>query len=404
MIVNIGPSKAKGQVEAPPSKSLAHRMLICASLAEGDSIVQNIELSEDIKATLDCLSTLGVNWQYLNKSIYLTGMNIRRANPSMKLYCRESGSTMRFFVPLALLTEKKITLRGAAGLMKRPMSIYAYLAETKGFYYAQNDDEVVVQGPLPAGNYTVAGNISSQFISGLFFALPLLYKNSLLEIQEPVQSQPYIDLTIEILANFGIRIDQVDKHQYFISGGQKYQPTNAKVEADYSNAAFLDAFTLLGGNVEVTNLNPVSGQGDRVYQDYFKEIQSGRPTLSLENCPDLGPILFALAAYFQGATFTETRRLAAKESNRVTAMAHELQKMGVKLEIYDDYVVVPGGQMSAPTAAFEGHNDHRIVMACSVLASIYGGRIEGAEAVTKSYPSFFKTIKDLGIEVTSHAL
>lgn len=404
MIVDIAPSKAQGEVKAPPSKSMAHRMLICAGLARGESIIQNIELSEDIKATLDCLGALGVDWQYLNNSIYMRGINIRRAKPVKKLYCRESGSTLRFFVPIALISGRRITLKGAESLMARPMGVYADLARKKGFTFEQSEEEVVVEGPLPAGTYTVSGHISSQFISGMLFALPLLYKNSMLEIREPIESLSYIEMTIEALANFGIRLEKLEDNLFFIGGGQNYMGKNTKVEGDYSNAAFLDAFTLVGGNVEVTGLNPISKQGDKVYRTHFDAIRTGRPTISLQDCPDLGPILFAMAAHFQGATFTETRRLAMKESNRVTAMAQELRKMGVECEIHDNHVVVPGGQMRAATEAYDGHNDHRIVMACAVLSSIYGGRIEGAEAVAKSFPTFFKTIEDLGIEVSTHGV
>ena len=400
MKAHIQPSKAEGEITAPPSKSMAHRMLICAGLAEGESIVQNIDLSEDIRASLGCLSALGVRWEYLNRTVYLQGIDLLKTEIKGPLPCRESGSSLRFFIPLALATGREAKLTGSEKLISRPLTVYEDLAREKHFTFQKSPGSVRVQGPLIGGEYRVAGNISSQFISGLLFTLPLLAEDSLLIIEEPVESASYIRMTREALDNFGIIQEDSARSSLLIPGRQTYQPRNIKVEGDYSNAAFLDAFNLLDGSVSLVGLNPLSNQGDRVYRDYFARIQTSRPSLSLKDCPDLGPILFALAAVFQGAEFTDTDRLAIKESNRITAMAEELEKFNVHMEIAPNRVFIPGGHLKKPVRPLNGHNDHRIVMACSVLASLTGATIEGVEAVAKSFPSFFQQIQRLGIEVS----
>lgn len=399
MKIRINPSRAKGVIQAPPSKSMAHRMLICAGLAQGESVIQNIDLSEDIKATLDCLEALGVDWEYLNRSIYLTGINILEAQAKKTLYCRESGSTMRFFVPIALATGKETKLSGSPSLLKRPMNVYEKLSQEKDFVFDHKEDHLFVQGPLASGHYVLPGDVSSQFITGLLFVLPLLDQDSVIEILEPIESKSYIEMTLEALANFGVEVLVVKKKNLHIPGQQKYKNKNTKVEGDYSNAAFLDAFNLFDGQVQVEGLNPLSNQGDKVYKELYKDLAHQKVQISLQDCPDLGPILFALAAALQGGDFTDTKRLAIKESNRAHAMGQELEKFGVSIAIQENEVQVPGGQLQAPQEELYGHNDHRIVMACAILCSLVGGTIDGAEAVNKSYPNFFKDLKDLGVEV-----
>ena len=324
------------------------------------------------------------------------------ATPTSTLNCRESGSTLRFFLPIALLSGKNTLFMGAEGLMKRPMSVYEELCKKKRFIYNADGGSIAVRGPLTPGEYEVVGNISSQFISGLLFALPSLAKDSKIKIIPPIESKSYIDLTIEALALFGVTVKWADDTTLYIKGGQKYQPKNLSVEGDYSGAAFIDAFSLFNTGVEVDGLNPDSTQGDKVYKLLFDMIKKGVPTIHIGNCPDLGPILFAAAAAKHGAVFTGTKRLKIKESDRAAAMAEELSKFGVSVTVHEDKVVVYPINFHAPSVPLYGHNDHRIVMSLAILLTLTGGEIIGAEAVNKSYPSFFEDLRTLGIEVMEY--
>ncbi len=399
MTVTIQPSQASGATCAPPSKSMAHRLLICAGLSKGTSVVKGVSDCEDINATVDCLEVLGVKCTRSGDSITVKGCNI--SNAASLLKCRESGSTLRFFLPLALISGNETTLVGASSLMQRPMKVYEDLCMEHGMAYEKKGDSITVKGPLNAGTYTLPGNISSQFISGLLFALPLVKGNSKISIVPPVESRSYIDLTLKALAEFGIKVIWSDDCTLFIEGGQQYSAHETTVEGDYSNAAFLDAFNLFDGKVTVSGLTKDSLQGDKIYREIFPLLCTGTPTIHIGNCPDLGPILFSVAAAKNGAIFKGTGRLRIKESNRVESMAQELRKFGTEIVAEEDSVIVSPKAFHSPAEPLYGHNDHRIVMSMAVLSSITGGKIEGAEAVRKSFPDFFKVIKALGIEVKS---
>lgn len=399
MQVTVEKGLASGTVAAPPSKSMAHRLLICAALSEGESVVRGISNSQDMGATLDCLRALGVECTREGDAVRIKGKDVRKAAPKTPLLCRESGSTLRFMIPVALLSGNEVTLHGAPSLMKRPMDIYDTLCREKNMTFSQNGQDITVKGPLPAGDYSVVGNVSSQFISGLLFALPLAEGDSRICITPPVESRSYIDLTLAALRDFGITVEWADDCTLCIPGGQRYRASDVTVEGDYSNAAFLDAFTYLGGDVTVTGLRADSLQGDRVYRKCYESLCQGAPTIHIGDCPDLGPILFAVAAAKQGGTFTGTRRLRIKESDRAAAMAQELKKFGTEVEVGEDTVTVKPVAFHAPAEPLEGHNDHRIVMSMAVLCSLVGGTIRGAEAVQKSFPDFFDRIQTVGVKV-----
>ena len=400
MQVTMTPGRAVGTVTAPPSKSMAHRLLICAGMSQGQSVIRGISQSEDILATLDCLQALGVRYQREGDTVTVEGIDMRYANPGLPLYCRESGSTLRFFLPLALLSGNNVMLRGSETLLKRPMGVFEDICRQRGLVYLQDGQSIVVQGPLRAGEFSVVGNISSQFISGLLFVLPLLEEDSTIRITPPVESRSYINLTVEALREFGVEILWQDEHTLFIRGRQAYQPRSITVEGDYSNAAFLDALALFGGDVKVEGLRPDSIQGDRVYRRYFEMLSKGTPTIYIGDCPDLGPILFSVAAAKNGGIFNGTGRLRLKESDRAAVMAEELKKFGAAVTVYEDTVVVYPVSFHAPECPLEGHNDHRIVMSLSVLLTLTGGTLQGAEAARKSFPDFFAYLRKLGISVT----
>lgn len=398
MQIEIFPSTVKGTVTAPPSKSMAHRLLICAGLCNGESVIHGIAPSEDVLATLDCLNAIGAECKYENDTVWIRGVDVASMQIKGVLSCRECGSTLRFFIPIALLSDETVTLTGSDRLLARPQSVFEDVCRKNGLFFENDGKKIQVRGALKSGIYEIPGNISSQFISGLLFVLPLLDGDSEIHITGKLESRPYIDLTLSALAQFGVNADWKDGNILSIKGGQRYEAREAAVEGDFSNAAFFEALNYVGGTVTVTGLLENSLQGDRVYKEYFEAIQKGNATLDLSECPDLGPVLMAVAAAHGGAIFTGTKRLKIKESDRGAAMAEELAKLGGKVEISENRITVHPAILHPTKEILCGHNDHRIVMALSVLLTKLGGRIDGAEAVAKSLPDFFDRLEQLGVK------
>ncbi len=398
MNVRVFPRAAKGVVQAPPSKSMAHRLLICAGMCEGESVIGGISDCEDVQATLDCLRAVGAECTQVGDTVTVRGVDFKTARPKEILKCRESGSTLRFFIPLLLLTGQTATFEGYGRLMERPMTVYEEICAQRGLIFHRNGSQLTVGGGLPSGIYVLPGNVSSQFVSGLLFALPMAEGNSVIELIPPVESRSYILMTIDAMKQFGVDVEWEGDARLHIRGGWRYSPFRGNVEGDYSNAAFLDAFNCFGGHVTVEGLRGDSLQGDQVYRDAMERLcREDMATVSLGNCPDLGPILFAVAAAKRGGIFTETARLRIKESDRVETMRQELEKFGVKMKIEADRVEIEKGELHPPAQPLLGHNDHRIVMALTVLLTMTGGELLGAEAVRKSYPSFFDDLRTLGL-------
>lgn len=398
MLVKIEKSEMIGKAEFPSSKSFSHRLIIAAALGDGVSIIKNVSKCDDVMATISSLSALGAKFSFEGDSLTVIGIDIKKAFATEELYVNESGSTLRFLIPIAWLTGKEITLRGAQRLFERPLGIYADIAKEHDFKFELERSSLTVCGKLKSGTYRLPGNVSSQFITGLMFALPLIEENSKIIIEPPFESRPYIDMTIDALASFGVQVKFEDENTIAIEGNQRYSPANTTVEGDWSGGAFLLALKMLHEGIDVCGFNDQSLQGDRVCEECFNKIKEGDPTLDITDCPDLGPILFAMAAYFNGATFTGTKRLKIKESDRASAMKTELEKLGTRVDVFDDTVRVYGG-VNKPTECIFGHNDHRIVMAMATLLSKLGGSISGAEAIKKSYPEFFEVIKKLNAKL-----
>ena len=398
MIATFKPCRLAGIIDAPPSKSMAHRYLIGAALCGAKCTLSGVDYSQDILATLDCLEALGAKTSLDGDTVTVDPEGFLQAeNPVLP--CRESGSTLRFFIPLALCLGRPVTLRGSGRLLERPLGIYEELCREQGFLFQRNSDSITVCGNLKSGAYMLRGDVSSQFITGLIFALIALEEDASIHILPPFESRSYVNLTLSAMQSFGADVKFTDEYIIEIRKSS-LRAYSGKIEGDYSNAAFLDAFNHIGSHIQVGNLNPGSLQGDRVYTDYFRQISEGVPTLDISDCPDLGPILFALAALKQGAVFTGTDRLKAKESDRGAAMDEELRKLGGGLIFGDNTITVPKQQLQYRGEILSGHNDHRIVMAMSVILSQTGGSIDGAEAITKSYPGFFEDIQKLGAEVS----
>ena len=316
------------------------------------------------------------------------------------LDCRESGSTLRFILPLCLLSGEEFILKGQGRLLQRPMTVYSDLCREKGIDFEQTNEYIRVKGRLKGGKFTVDGGISSQFISGLLFALPLLKEDSVINIVGEIQSYSYLLLTFKSLTDFGIDVDYSDIRSIKIKGNQTYKNKEVKVEGDYSNSAFFDALNFLGGDVKVEGLAEESLQGDRVYKELFDKLNKENSVISIADCPDLAPILFVMAAVGKGALFTDTARLKIKESDRAAAMQEELSKFGVKMDVEDNSIRVYASKIKTPTEEINGHNDHRIVMATAILSTKTGAVISGAEAVRKSLPDFFERLGSLNINVS----
>lgn len=399
MIARITKGYAQGSVIAPPSKSMAHRILICTGLANGKSIVENISLSQDVSATLDCLKACGAKYEISGNSVEIEGIDVDNFSVVSQADCRESGSTLRFFVPIFMLCDKPVTLTGSKYLFTRPLDVYKKIAVQQNLQFELTENRLTVCGKITAGEYKVRGDISSQFISGLMFALPTLKGDSVIKLIPPVESRSYINMTMEALMLFGVSATWVDDFTIFIKSNQRYRPCTVVTEGDYSNAAFFAALGSMGNNVEINGLKTDSLQGDKVIFDLLKKLDTQDAVIDVSDCPDIAPILITVAAAKHGARFTGTKRLKIKESDRGTAIAQELAKFGADIKVLENEIVVGNTELHAPSGILNGHNDHRIVMSLAVLLTAFSGEIDGCEAVNKSFPDFFKQLSALGIEV-----
>lgn len=396
MKVKINCGIAEGQITAPSSKSVAHRMLICAAFARGESRILGITPCADVLATIECLNGLGAKISLSGDTAVVEGFDVTKASPKAPLFANESGSTLRFLIPPALLSDKPIIFNGAPRLLERPMTVYEDICRSLGLKFERCKDGICVCGPLKANSFKVRGDVSSQFITGLLFALPLIGGGEI-EITTRLESKSYIDLTLDAMREFGVSANWDGENKIKVSKGE-YRPRDVRVEGDWSAAAFHLALNCVGGNVSIIGLNDLSKQGDKVCEAHLLALSKGPATISLHDCPDLGPILFAVAAACHGGEFTDTARLKIKESDRAAVMAEELSKFGAEIEVHENSVTIKKSALHAPVDLLFGHNDHRVVMSLSVLCTKFGGEIDGAEAVAKSYPAFFEHLSSVGIK------
>ena len=399
MKVKILPSKTSGEVSAPPSKSFAHRYLIGSVLSRGKCVIKNIADSDDISATLSCIEQLGGSVTKDGNIVTVIPTNEKQIENAV-FDCKESGSTLRFFIPVVLATgAKNCTFLGSERLLARGIKEYEKLFENSDVTIKSDEKSIEVNGKLTAGNYEISGEVSSQYTTGMLFALSVLDGKSTLKITGNAESRAYVDMTIKVLKDFGADIAEPEKNFFEINGKGRLSPGEFTVEGDWSNAAFLIALSRLLGTISVSGLNENSVQGDRFSSVAFDALDGENAEIDLKDCPDLAPILFAYAAYKNGGKFINTRRLRVKESDRANVMAEELKKFGANVKVYENSVEIEKTQLKPPIVPLCGHNDHRIVMALSVLAAVFGAEIDGAEAVNKSYPDFFRVIKKAGVNV-----
>ncbi len=422
--IEITPKLLTGSLEIPPSKSVSHRAIISAGLAKGKSVISNVLMSQDMIATCDAMVALGASISYqeeLNGRFTLTILGCDPlALKSETIQCNESGSTLRFIIPIVLLQPKRAVITGKGRLVTRPMKPFYDIFAEKGIYHehlqAGQDLPLAVEGALTPGTYRIDGGVSSQFITGLLFALPLLDGDSVIELTSTLESKPYIDITLDVLKSFGIAIINDNDQRFVIKGNQIYSPCNYRVEGDFSQGAFWLVAGTIGQRMACHDLNVASQQGDKVIVDILKEMggdisigadklivnkaETLGTVIDVSQCPDLVPILGVIASLSRGATtIINGERLRFKESDRLMATADVLNKLGGKVEETADGLVIQGidrftgGQVTS-------HNDHRIAMAVAIASSRATGKIilDGAEAVNKSYPHFWEDFTKMGGE------
>lgn len=418
MKVKIYPSKFAGEVVIPPSKSMSHRAIICASLANGTSTISNVAYSDDIKITIEGMKQLGAKITCLKDSVIVKGIKTFNSMKNDTVFCNESGSTLRFFIPIFSLCDKQISFTGRNRLLKRPQTIYEDIFKAQSIDYLQDDEKIQIGGKLHPAHYELKGDVSSQFISGLLFTLPLLEADSTIHIKEPYESRSYVDLTLQMLHLFGIKADYSDANTLVIPGNQHYVAHDYTIEGDYSQLAFFAVLATINNDLKCLGITHNSLQGDKQIISILKnaganisEIENGYlikkaslqgSEIDLKDCPDLGPILTIMAMYTNGKTrIYNAQRLRYKESDRIAAMEEELNKCGVSITTSEGEIIIHGANHYRCNESLSGHKDHRIVMSLSVAATLFNQPIiiEEAQAINKSYPTFFDDLQKLGCKV-----
>lgn len=403
MTIEIFPCRLEGQVELPPSKSQAHRALFLASLSSRETFFRPWEESRDLLASRTGLEALGAVIRKEGEGVRVHGPLAGRGGGDqspLTIPVGESGTSLRFLIPQAMVLDRPVLFQGEGRLMDRPLDAFQALFTARGLTFKREGDRLLVKGPLEAGDFVLPGDISSQFLSGLLLALPRLEGRSSLTVTKPLVSAPYLEMTLTMMEDFGLAYevrDRGDRVTYLVEGPRESSPKNLTLEGDWSNGAALDLFNLIGGRVDLDRPEGSSLQGDRDYPWFFQALVQGPGRVDLEDHPDLGPILFSLAALKGGGYFTGTRRLKDKESSRAQAMQEELAKLGIEVRLGEDWARVEAGPIHPPKEVLSSHGDHRLVMALVPLLTITGGILEGEEAVDKSFPSYFEKLESLSL-------
>jgi 3-phosphoshikimate 1-carboxyvinyltransferase len=402
MDVIITPGRLCGAVTPPPSKSQAHRLILCAALAEGTSTLRHVAFSEDIRATLSCVAALGAKWTDRGGgTITVEGIGGRRWRGGLpRLDCGESGSTLRFLIPVALAVAGGGVFTGRGRLMQRPQDPYRTLLEEKGVRWEQQGNTLTVQGTLRAGEYRLPGDVSSQFFTGLLLALPLAEGHSAIVPTTAVDSADYITMTRQAQSLAGVE-SRRRADGAFLTGHQTYRPLERTVENDWSQAAFWYAAAHLGSGVTVAGMDNASAQGDRRITDFAAALgRDGDVTLDVSQCPDLVPPLAAMAAVRRGrCRLTGAARLRMKESDRLSTVTGALRALGADIREEPAALVIQGAEALRGGAGVDCCGDHRIAMMAAVAATACTGgavRLRGAECVRKSYPDFWEVYQSLG--------
>ena len=411
--VNVEPSQLNGTVAIPPSKSDVQRAIICGALSRGKCVISPVDLSEDIKATIGCVETLGAKVNISEGVLTIDGSEMFKGN-NYQIFCNESGSLLRFIIPVVSAMGISATFTGAGRLPERPIGIYLDCLPKAGVKCTTKSGlPLTVEGQLQAGTFEIPGNVSSQFITGLLFALPLLKEDSKIILTSPLESVAYVDITINVMKKFGVIIETTD-YGYFVKGNQKYIPKNYTTEGDWSNAAFFMTAAAIKGDITVTGVDKNSAQGDKEIAEILKRfgakveftdngvrVQKGdlkATDIDARQIPDLVPILAVCATFAEGTThITGAERLRIKESDRLSAIANAINKLGGNVIEKPDGLVITGVK-SLKGGTVQGVNDHRIVMAMSVatLMATDTVTITDMESIKKSFPNYFEEYNRLG--------
>ena len=401
MNVTVMPGRLSGSVTPPTSKSQGHRLLLAAALAGGESVISNLSMSRDIEATISCIRVLGARVEQKADGLHVTGCGgtFERGKP-LYFDCGESGSTLRFLIPIALAVAGGGSFTGHGRLMERPLKPYFDIFQEKDIYYARFEDKAGLEGELTPGEYKLPGDVSSQFVTGLLYALPLLDGDSTIAITTPLESRAYVEMTLDALARFGVVARWEGEQTLLVPGNQQYRPANVRVEGDWSQAAFWFAARTLGSGVDVLGMDSGSRQGDKCIAAWCEQLaQGGDVELDVSQCPDLVPALGAVAAVRRGTTrIVNAARLRIKESDRLAAVAAVLNAMGAQAEERPDGLVITGRDGLAGGVSVDSYNDYRIAMMAAVAATRCEGPVTvlGAECVNKSYPAFWDDYENLG--------
>jgi len=417
MDIKIFPGKLKGVLTPPPSKSYLHRAIISASLAKGTSYIRNILIGDDIQATIEAFRSLGITIDYYNNQLTITSNGSLSIQENHQIQCHESGSTLRFLMPL-LTTESGVEFYGTSSLLNRPLSIYEAIYANQNNEFVRFQDHIYLQGTLKADHFHIDDDSSSQYVSGLLFALPRLPHDSTISITKDFQSKHYIDMTISILNQFGIIIHQTSETTYQIPGNQTYHPQTIHIESDYSQASFFLIGAAMNGDLTLNHLYQHSLQPDKsilhilkqagipfhVYEQSIHIQQStlDLPLIDLSQNIDLGPALFLLASQSKSPTIIKNyERLMYKESNRLSNMLDILKMMNVNV-IQSQNTIKIGFQPSFTFGTIDSYHDHRIAMAIAIFATkaTTPTIIKNIHVINKSYPTFIHDLKQLGIQVS----
>ena len=426
MKIKIKPSTLNGKIEIPPSKSYSHRAVIAAALAENSrkSKIDNLKFSVDITTTTDIMENWGAKIKRFESALEIVGNDGRVVPKDKYVQCNESGSTIRFLIPIGITSKNELIFDGKGKLVDRPLVSYYRIFDKQGIFYKNENGKLplTVNGKLNAGNYEIDGNISSQFITGLLYALPLLDGDSKLTINKNLESKGYIDLTLEILKLAGIEIVNNDYKSFDIKGNQIYKPFDYTVEGDYSQVAFWIVAGIISANkdneMKCLHVNKNSLQGDReiieivermganieIFDDYVivKPSKTKGTVIDISQCPDIGPILTVLGALSEGETrIINGERLRIKESDRITSIKTELNKLGANVAEEGDSLIIQGVEGFKGGVTVSAWNDHRIAMSLAIASTRCEKEIilEEAESVRKSYPHFWDDFVKMGGEI-----
>ena len=407
----IKANKLVGEVSPPPSKSILHRYIIASSLAKGISKIENISYSDDIVATIEAMKKLGAKIEEKDNCLLIDGTKTfdkEYLNKGSEIDCNESGSTLRFLFPLSIVKENKVLFKGKGKLFKRPLSPYFKNFDKYQIKYSYtNENEILLDGILKSGEYEIDGNISSQFITGLLFSLPLLYENSKIIIKGKLESSSYIDITLDCLNKFGIKIINNSYQEFIIEGNQTYKSGNYEVEADYSQVAFFLVANSIGSDIKINGLNVNSLQGDKKIVDFISEIDNWNKNEKLildgSETPDIIPILSLKASISKKEIeIINIARLRIKESDRLSATVQELSKLGFDLIEKEDSILINSrkdfNKINNSPVYLSSHSDHRIAMTIAIASTCYNGEIilDNLDCVKKSYPNFWEVFLSLG--------